>query len=81
MGTNLPQKFEREDPAVDSIPQNSGIPPIAAALGAAVLVAVFAVVPYLLWGMAVVYAAWGLILAFFFFSLGYRFGGGRWPLE
>jgi VIT1/CCC1 family predicted Fe2+/Mn2+ transporter len=80
MGTNLPQKVERESPAVDSIPQNSGIPPLAFALGVAVFVAVFALVPYLLWGMTLVYVAWGVILAFFFFSLGYRVGGGRLPL-
>ncbi len=65
---------------MDSIPQSSGIPPIAFAIAVAVLVAAFVLVPYILWGMKFIYLFWAAILAFFFFGLGYRVGGGRLPL-
>lgn len=45
------------------------------------LVAVFLVLPFYFFGVAFSYIVVGAAVAFFVFSLGYRLGGGRWPLE
>lgn len=71
---------ERWKAAESEAQKHSGLDWLAPVVLTVVLVSIFLVLPFYLFGAAFSYVVLALAGAFVVFSAGYRLGGGRWPL-